>query len=53
MYSSLIGLKIKIKGTKEIYGTMKGMTIDKNPSYVRVAEPVYRVSFSLNFSVKP
>ena len=51
IYSSLIGLKIKIN--QRIYGTMKGMTIDKNPSYVRVAEPLYRVSFSLNFSVNP
>jgi hypothetical protein len=37
IYSSLICLK---KGTKEDYGTMNGMTMDKNPSYVRVAEPV-------------
>jgi len=51
IYSSLIGLKIKIN--QRIYGTMKGMTIDKNPSHVRVAEPLYRVSFSLNFSVNP
>lgn len=32
---------------------MKGMTIDKKPSYVRAAEPVKRASFSLNFSVRP